>query len=895
MALQTGDKLGAYEIVSLLGKGGMGEVYRAHDPKLNRDVAIKVLPHALANDADYLARFQREAQTLAALNHPNIATIYGLEANAIVMELVEGATLQGPLPLHEALAMAKQIAEALEAAHDKGIIHRDLKPGNVKVTPEGVVKVLDFGLAKAVNERPTQTGPDSPTLTLRATEAGLILGTAGYMSPEQAAGKTLDRRADIWAFGVVLCELLTGKRMFDGETVTHTLADVVRAPIDLSVIEDPQIRNLIGRCLDRNIKSRLAHIAEARSAIENYSPAKAEPAVKTKTGWRPWAVAAVALLLGPLIGWYVASRPAPPRPLIRLDLEVPPASPLEAGDAGASLRGNTLALSPDGSRLAVTLRGADGKVRIHTRFLHQSQLKPLAGTENAHTPFFSPAGDWIGFFADSKLKKIGVEGGAAVTLCNAPYGVGASWGDDGNIIAALQLGGGLYRIPAAGGSPVPLTNLNSAGETHRWPQILLGSQAVLFTASAQLGAGYDDANIEVMSLRTGERKILHQGGFYGRYIPSADGSGHLVYLHQSTLFAVPFHPGSLAVAGTPTPILEDVGSSVSAGGDFAFAPNGTFVYLAGKASKREGLISWVDGAGKMAQPLHAPAGEYLALSLSPDGKRLAFVKRTAKGGEIWVKDLDRDTPSQLSFLPGMNSHPVWTPDGKIIVFRALGAAAPGLYAIRSDGSGEAKRLTEGKGVAAPYSFSPDGKRLAYLEFANGSNDIFTVPVESEAGPGASGLRLGKPEVFLATPDAEHMPAFSPDGRWLAYQSSESGSFEVYVRPFPGPGGRWLVSAGGARYPLWSRDGRQLFYQTNDGRVMAVDYTAKGDSFAARTPRLWTAPRLPFFPYGSTYDITPDGKRLAAIVADEVSEKLPTHLTFLLNFTDELRRKAAASQ
>jgi serine/threonine-protein kinase len=452
MPLAPGDKLGPYEVVSLLGKGGMGEVYRARDPKLNRDVAIKVLPAALANDADYLARFQREAQTLAALNHPNIATIYGLEGNAIVMELVEGPTLQCPLPLEEALPVARQIAEALEAAHDKGIIHRDLKPGNVKVTPEGVVKVLDFGLAKAVNERPVTTGPDSPTLTLRATEAGLILGTAGYMSPEQAAGKSVDRRADIWAFAVVLYELLIGKRLFDGETVTHTLADVVRKPIDL---EGVPLKELIGRCLDRNLKSRLQHIGEARIAIERYEPPKSET-VRTKASWWPWAIAAASLILAPLIGWYTATRPAPPRPLIRVEIQVPPATPLAP-----------LALSPDGARLALTLRSPDGKVRLHTRLLHQTQFTPLPGTEDAHGPFFSPAGDWIGFFADGKLKKIAVEGGAAVTLCDARLGYGASWGDDGNIVAALDIRTTLSRIPSAGGTPTPLTKLNANEVTHR--------------------------------------------------------------------------------------------------------------------------------------------------------------------------------------------------------------------------------------------------------------------------------------------------------------------------------------------------------------------------------------------------------------------------------------------
>jgi serine/threonine-protein kinase len=725
---------------------------------------------------------------------------------------------------------------------------------------------------------------------LRATEAGLILGTAGYMSPEQAAGKSVDRRADIWAFGVVLYELLTGKRLFDGETVTHTLADVVRAPIDL---EGVPLKELIGRCLDRNVKSRLRDIGEARIAIERYSP-DARPSEPRPSGsgraWLGWAVAGIATLVAAL-GWYTATRPAPPRPLIRVEIQVPPATPLARTDGGSGVGGNPLALSSDGTRLALTLRSPDGKVRLHTRLLHQTQFTPLPGTENAHGPFFSPEGDWIGFFADGKLKKIAVDGGAAVTLCDALRGYGGSWGDDGNIVVALDFRTTLSRIPSAGGTPTPLTKLNATEETHRWPQVLPGSQTVLFTAAAQTLAGYDDASIEALSLKTGERRTVHRGGFFPRYLSDAARSGHLLYLHQSTAFAAPFDPEKLALTGAPVPILEDAGSTLAAGGDFAFARNGTFVYLPGAAAQAGWPISSVVRSGKPVQPWHAQLGQYFNPRFSPDGKRLAFSLLSGKGQDIWVKDLDRDTPSRLSFLPGANTYPVWTPDSRTIVFRSANPAAPGLYAIRADGSGEAKRLTDGKANEYPSSFSPDGKRLAIFQSSNGDNfDLFTVPAEADAAPGGAGIRLGKPEPFLATPFIETNPAFSPDGRWLAYHSNESGTAEVYVRPFPGPGGRRQVSTGGGFAPEWSRDGRELIYISLDRRVMAATYTAKGDSFTPGTLQVWAEARIRTGALGRPYDLTPDGKRLAAILAGD-DEKLPTHLTVLLNFFDELRRRA----
>ena len=674
MPLSVGDRVGHYEILAPIGAGGMGEVYRARDTKLKRDVALKVLPDSFASDPERMARFQREAEVLASLNHPNIAQIY------LAMELVEGEAPKGPLPFDEAWKIASQIAAALEYAHDRGIIHRDLKPANIKITPDGAVKLLDFGLAKAfTNQREPQTSAEtSPTLTIAATEVGVILGTAAYMPPEQAKGKSVDRRADIWSFGVVLYELLTGTRPFHGDDVSETLVSVIRDEPDLSKIP-PKARKLLGRCLEKDSKKRLRDIGDAASLLED-APLTAPPA--SRRGRLPWisvaGVSTLAFIVSAVL-LYNATRPAPLRPLIRLNIVVDDSTPLERVNVGLG-GGNMLALSSDGSRLALTLRGPDGKVRLHTRLLNQSQVTPLAGTENASYPFFSPDGDWIGFSADGKLKKVAVEGGATVTLCDAPILRGASWGDDGNIIAALSPIGVLSRVPSAGGMPVPVTKLNPGEVTHRWPQVLPGSQAIVFTASTHLGgfsSSYDDGNVDVVSLKTGERKTVERSGFSSHYLASSNGTGtgHLIYLHDSTLFAVPFDPGRLALAGAPAAILEDVSGSASAGGDFAFSQNGAFVYLSGKGQQAGWSISWVDSTGK-TEPLHAPMGQYLTPRFSPDGKRLAFSLANGKGDDIWVKDLDRDTPSRLSFLGGTNRWPVWTPDGKNIVFQSTNAAAP---------------------------------------------------------------------------------------------------------------------------------------------------------------------------------------------------------------------------
>jgi serine/threonine-protein kinase len=429
-----------------------------------------------------------------------------------------------------------------------------------------------------------------------------------------------------------------------------------------------------------------------------------------------------------------------------------------------------------------------------------------------------------------------------------------------------------------------LTKLNEGERTHRWAQVLPGSKAVLFTANGT-AVGYDDANIEVLILKTGERKVLQRGGFSGQYLPS----GHLVYLHQSTLFAAPFDLGRLALTGAPVPILEDAGSTTVNGGDFAFSNAGSFVYLSGRATTGGWAISWLDSTGKRLV-LHAPLGRYVTPRISPDGKRLAYAHGTPVQEDIWVKDLERDTPSRLTFFGGTNSYPVWTPDGRNIVFQSTDPKNPGLYWIRSDGSSPAQRLNEGKVQETPYSFSPDGKRLAFLRMANALPDIWTAPIEGDA----ANPRLGKAELFLGTPFADAEPAFSPDGHWLAYVSTESGTLEVYVRPFPGPGGRWQISTGGGRFPYWSRSGHELLFEKPGGNgIMAVSYTAKGDTFTASTPKVWSTARL--VPTGNlpNYDLAPDGKRIAGFLATEDTEgqKAMTHLTLLLNFFDELRRKS----
>ncbi|MDA2939314.1 protein kinase, partial [Acidobacteria bacterium AH-259-A15] len=674
-----------------------------------------------------LARFEREAQLLASLNHPNIAAIHSFEhadgIHFLVLELVEGETLaeriaKGPLPAEEALEVCRQIAEGVEAAHEKGVIHRDLKPANVKVTPEGMVKVLDFGLAKALEgETPVADISHSPTLTDAMTRVGVILGTAGYMSPEQAKGKSVDKRADVWALGCVLYELLTGKRAFHGETITETVAKVLESEPDWEALPENtpgNIRTLLHRCLHKDSNDRFRDIGDARIEIKHAlsKPKTASPigviSPVRPAGWKlaiPWvlAVTTVALLIS-LVGLWRATRPAEQTP-VRLHVQLPPDQSIDTRGGAAAI------LSPDGKRLAYVARSG-GTTQLYVRALDQLEGTVLSGTEGAQVPFFSPDGQWVGFTAGGKLKKVSVSGGAVVTLCAATNTNGASWGPDDTIIFTPSTNTGLFRVPAAGGTPEEITvpDPEKGEPSHRYPQILPGGKWVLF--SAGVTGSFDDANIVVRSLETGERKVVHRGGYYPHYVPT----GHLVFMHEATLFAVPFDLDRLELTGAPAPILEGVLPDPTFGeAQFAFSQTGTLIYLPG-GEGGGGLRSlvWVDREGH-EEPLAAEPRRYWAPRVSPDGSRLA-IDVAAGNTDVWIYDLAHETPTRLTFDAAIDGVPLWTPDGLRVVFQSgRDGGAFNLFWKAADGTGPVERLTTSPNPQIAYSFSRDGKSLVFTE------------------------------------------------------------------------------------------------------------------------------------------------------------------------------------
>jgi eukaryotic-like serine/threonine-protein kinase len=906
MTIAAGTRLGSYEVVAQIGAGGMGEVYRAHDTKLGRDVAIKVLPANFVNDPERLSRFQREARTLAALNHANIATIYGMEQSGdiycLVMELVSGETLAervkaGPLGIEEALKISVQIAEALEAAHEKNIIHRDLKPANVKVTPEGKVKVLDFGLAKAFAGDGANDDPsNSPTLSAAATMQGTILGTAAYMSPEQARGKACDKRTDIWAFGCVLYELLTGKQAFHGETTTEILAAVLREEPDwlaLPTSTPVKICDLLRRCLqkDKTLRFRDAgdariEIHEALTAPPSLSPSIADSAKGFHSlGRHGLTLSAGTLLMGAAVAtlavWNL--KPSPPQPVSRSVITLPPGQQLAGLESGPAV-----ALSPKGTHLAYVARQG-GVQQIYLRAMDSFESKPIPGTEGAVNPFFSPDGQWVGFLAGGALKKVSVSGGAALTLGVASSPRGASWGSNGTIAFTPQDVVVVQQVPDAGGAPQPLTRFEKGEASHRWPEFLPGGNAVLF-AAAPNAVSWTNAQVAVQSVGTDERRNLIQGGTHPRYAPS----GHLIYAQAGTLMAVPFDPQRLTVTGAVIPAVEGVlQSPVSGAAQYSFSATGSLVYILGGVQSARSKLVWVSRNGA-EQPLAAPAHAYLGPRLSPDGRRVA-VAIAEQESQVWLYDLPRETLTRFTFEGHANINPVWTPDGKRIAFNSNKEGATNIFWQLADGSGGLERLTTSEYLHAPHSWSPDGQLLAFHEVNPATQRDIWVLRMGDPSPGSGQVpsagsgQVRKAQPFLRTQFDEAVPRFSPDGRWLAYISNESGRNEIYVQPYPGPGGKWQISTEGGTEPAWNRNGRELFYRSGD-KMMAVDIATQ-PGFAPGTPRMLFEGRYETAPFPATnYDVSPDGQRFLMVKPTEQEQAAPTQINVVLNWFEELKQK-----
>ena len=897
MALTPGTHFGVYEVTAQIGVGGMGEVYRATDSNLKRSVAIKVLPASVAGDADRLARFQREAEVLAALNHPNIAAIYGLERTpgftALVMELVEGDDLsqriaKGAIPLDEALPIAKQIAKALEAAHEQGIIHRDLKPANIKVRADGTVKVLDFGLAKALDP-PRASNPNvtnSPTLSLHATQAGIILGTAPYMSPEQARGKPVDKRSDVWAFGVVLFEMLTGQRAFEGDDLSMTLAAVMMKlpPWEaLPAATPPDVRRLLLRCLQKEPARRQRDIGDALLDLDDASTEKSSTPqsggpVNRSGAWlyAGWGVAALALILAATVSFRHRADAIPTeRPVMRASIVLPGEQKLASGNSAYPM-----AISNDGARVAYVSE-VEGRSQLYIRELAALEAKVVPGTSGAAHPFFSPDGQWVGFFADGALQKSAVSGGSPVRICNVSAGsMGATWGPDNTIVLALR-GAGLSKVSASGGTLEPL-----AGATPGvWPEFLPDGKTVLYTTGAG-GAGTALAAISLdgrsnrIVARTTDAQgagpaVLGTGGgiAQARFVSS----GYLVYGQSPGIVrAIPFDVTSLTTTGSPVPLVDSIERGRN-GGAVYFAVSRTGLLVYASTGERHQLV-WVDRSGT-ATPISADRAAFRQPRVSPDGRRIVVAANDeTRRSDIWIYDAERGTKNRLT-TTGHNLQPVWTPDGAYITF-----AGGGLVQVPADGGGGTEMLLPPEqirehlapGTAAyPSAWSPDGRTLL---FQADEEDMWAI----QHGPGSA------PVPLLVRPAHDYGGQFSPDGRWVAYTSDESGRSEVYVARYPDLGSRVTISTEGGAYPRWSREGRELFYRQGDALMAATVDTTR--EFRAERPQRLFAGQFTGTGRDGAFDVAPGGKRFAMIKSDEASTL--QQLTLVQNWLEELSAHAA---
>jgi serine/threonine-protein kinase len=903
-----GTSLSHYRIVEKLGQGGMGEVYRAEDTNLSRQVAIKVLPDEFAHDAERLARFEREAKLLASLNHPNIAAIHGLEEHEgkrfLVLELVEGQTLserlkKGRIPLDEALDICRQIAEGLEAAHEKGIIHRDLKPANVKVTPEGKVKVLDFGLAKAFYEQAAPVDPSrSPTITEQMTAPGVILGTAAYMSPEQARGKPVDKRADIWAFGCVLYECLTAKRAFQGDTVTETMAAILKSAPDWTFLPEDTpafVRAVLRQCLQKDPALRLHDIADARIEIGESASYRSEAVPAPRKLSLPWlgACAALMLLAGVLIDRLLTRyvQLPSPMPVVAATVKIEPSHWLDGlrwpAPYGFDQPSRTaMALSSDGRFIVYSAikenPGPQNKPRLYLRRLDQLEAKLIAGTEGGVSPFLSPDNSWVGFWADGKLKKIPVEGGAPTTLLDVSVLFGANWGRHDSIVFTDGFAGGLSRVSADGGNSETLTrpDLKREERAHRLPSWLPNGKAVLFTVMRQ---SFDSQpRLALFRLDTREWHVLLQDAADARYVPT----GHLVFLRQGTLMAVRFDLARLEVIGQPVALVENVMQAFSTAGEchtgagqFGISDTGSLIYaMGGIVPDRKNSLVWVDQKGT-EQPVTALQFPFSYPRLSPDGQRIAYAT-AGREWQVWVYDLARGTNSRLTG-EGRAVYPVWTPDGKRILFSWHKSLAENLFWQPYDGSSRMEPVTSSENYQFAGSWSSDGTTLVFVEARQeGSQNSWDIAVLDTPS--------GHVTPFLNSQFTELYPECSPDGRWIAYSSDESMRDEVYVRPFPGSGMKHPVSSEGGIEPLWARNGKHLFYRWRD-QVFVVDVLTDG-SFTTSKPRLVFEKPGYFSGYPTrSYDLSLDGQRFLMVKVEQRKPSPVTEMILIQNWFEELKR------
>jgi serine/threonine-protein kinase len=912
MALAPGTRLGPYEITAQLGAGGMGEVYRATDKKLKRQVAIKILPAAVAADRDRVSRFQREAEVLAQLNHPNIANIYGLEESAgmtaLVMELVEGEDLsrivaRGPVPVADALAIAKQIADAVEAAHEQLIIHRDLKPANIKVRPDGTVKVLDFGLSKAMEPvgAPAVGVSEDPTITTPAlTRAGMILGTAAYMSPEQATGRPADKRSDIWAFGCVLYEMLTGRRAFAGDDVSDTLASVLVAHVDWGAVpaEVPgTVVAALQRCLQGDRRQRTRDIGDVRLALDGPLAADVSGAATTAAPAR-WSrlgtmlFAITAFLTGVIVTLAVVrmglprSRVAESQAAVRFSIEQP-------GRLSAPGR-ESVALSPDGTHLVYVVDR-----HLDLRALSEPAARPIEGTDAgdsayARDPFFSPDGRWIGFWQQGQLKKVATNGGALLAIGDTaavPFGI--SWGLDDKILFG---GGGIWRLPAAGGKAEQVVTL-TAGSLAERPQMLPGGTWILFTLIPAGAASFDEGQVVVQSRTSGERRVIVKGARDALYLAS----GYLVFGRGTTLLAQSFDVNRLTVSGGAVPLVEGVanGGSVTPIMHFAVSSTGALLYVPSTETLMRTRLVQVarDGTRSTAVDI---AGVAWNPRFSPDGSRVAYGLNenitTAGPSDLWVMELERGTRTRVTFGGNNRFFPIWTRDGTRLTFanrigNFIGSSSR-LLTARADGTGAVETLLDNGRSQFPTSYRADGRTLAIdVNGDDGTRDIWMLPTDGEKKT---------PVPFIATRFQEQGGIFSPDGHWFAYVSNKSGQNDVYARPYPGPGGEIAISVGGGGEPVWARSGRELFYR-REGKMMVVPVQASASSLKIGTPRvLFDDPHMlmldvPASGGVANYDISPDGRHFAMVEPSGAPGRGTDTVRFqmVLNWVEELRQRVSS--